>query len=656
MKLLKLLPLCITIAYALVYKEKNIISNDIEGFTPTTTTNEPTRLSKRAKTTNFEFIKNYTIFMEGDKTWNEDWVTQNWGDIDESDKVVNGVIKIYLKNDAAFSLINTNLESQYGEINFDYKLESSDGQPSRLNFISFYENDYINQGNWEYEGNGKYEHKTQIIKDWSKNTFIPRIQRFAWQNWGNTNEFTLYLKNIIYTDMKVIVMKYDDPVPILNTDKCTIHSGWKDISKDTSKTKFNLKNGVCEMTINPSYDNPTIFKLDEPLFKGGKLEITLKSTSSNSIFTWYAINSEDSSVKQLENSSIYVDKTYVEYNNEEFESDKLFDSLKISPIEGEITFYITKLVFYPISDETSESYQTTHIDEPDVILDENGLHWQENSWSSTCNFQSLSSAMVCTFQGSWGAFSFSTQNYYNAGTLYINMKVSNPERQIQIQTHHPNGSYVNIHTFKATDEYLDYYISVPNNEQYATNRFAIQEASQQENTYYIRKIIYYPPYIDISNGTTSPKTTTKSKTTTKTKTKTKTVSPQEPTLPPKTNEEEYQDNGYNGCPENTKITYAENTKIYGLVDNQWCAILEKNIKTCWSSLYGFKCCSKDAEINGAWGTEVDGSKCGNTASGTCWSKELGYDCCSISESDEGVVLVDEFGAWGVKNNKWCGIK
>jgi len=133
--------------------------------------------------------------------------------------------------------------------------------------------------------------------------------------------------------------------------------------------------------------------------------------------------------------------------------------------------------------------------------------------------------MECSFegkQGLWPGFAFKTENAYNAGTLLINMKVLNPDQNINILSFDTGENYHNIHTFKATTEYADYPIAVPSFEEFATYKYAIQEASQQDNTYYIRKIVYYPPYISLTE-TTEATTTKKKTTTTKTKTKTATA-------------------------------------------------------------------------------------------------------------------------------------
>jgi len=157
--------------------------------------------------------------------------------------------------------------------------------------------------------------------------------------------------------------------------------------------------------------------------------------------------------------------------------------------------------------EDELQYEVTKIDKPDVILDSNGLHWTENSWGNTiCEFKSISSAMECTFEGqqnSYPYFGFKTENSYNGGTLLINMKVLNPDLNINILSIDTAENYNIIYTFKATTEYTDYPIQIPSFKKYATYKYAIQEVSQQNNTYYIRKIVYYPPYIPLTENKSS---------------------------------------------------------------------------------------------------------------------------------------------------------
>jgi len=147
-------------------------------------------------------------------------------------------------------------------------------------------------------------------------------------------------------------------------------------------------------------------------------------------------------------------------------------------------------------------YKLTDIDEPDVILDETGLHWELANWGSECLFDKNEKAMICKITEQWGAFSFQTKNYYNEGTLYVNMKVSKPEDHLNIHCQNrPINPYYNIfvHDISMSNEYKDYYFTIPNYIEFdgaPFQKLAIQEASNEENseynTFYIKKIVYYP--------------------------------------------------------------------------------------------------------------------------------------------------------------------
>jgi len=520
MKLIGFAPLLLAIANGYVIrKDKNGIVIDIDGNpTPTTTdTTEPTKVEhyKRARTTIYHDYQNLTIFEEGWIEWDQDWFESSWS-VPEGEKVIDGVIKVDLPNNAGFSLQSKTLQSQYGYISFDYKLSENDGQ-TYLNFISFDDGDYVNQIKDLYDVSD-YKHIDQEIKNHSKGTFISSIKRFAWQNYGNEKELiTLYLKNIYYRDIKVEIKKYDRAIPVIDGENCAISSKWKDVSPTPNRTSFEMVDGQCVLKIIASEEEPAIFELDRK-FTGGKLEIVAKSEIDDVLFQWYAINTEDPSFEEMEINSYSMNTTYTPRVNEDFETEYEFNAIKIVTVANEITYNFIKFDFYPITvDENIPLYDVTKIDEPDVILDSNGLRWKDASWGSTsCEFQSISSAMECSFegkQGSWPGFAFQTDNRYDSGYLLVNMKVLNPDQNINILSFDTAENYHNIHSFKATTEYADYPIPIPSFELYPTYKYAIQEASQQDNTYYIRSIVYYPPYIPLP-GKDSATTTKKTKTTT----------------------------------------------------------------------------------------------------------------------------------------------
>eukprot|EP00833_Pecoramyces_ruminatium_P018461 jgi/Orpsp1_1/1192493/evm.model.d7180000093762.1 len=306
MKLLIYLSLLINIVNSRVVqntgKEQN--NESIEYLIPSSTFEEPTktRLQKRAKTTEYIFKKNITIFEEGMKSWDSDWVDLSWTVSDEN-KIVNGVIQVNLVDNAAFSLQSKTLESKYGIITFDYKLSTD---KANLNFISFDENDYVVQGNYPYDGSGNYITMEQPIKNHGKNEFIDCIKRFAWQNYGNEMEFTLYLRRIIYTDIDYSIKKYDRAVSVIDDENCQLSKYWIDISETDDRTSFEIVDGKCVMKIKSSIKNPAIYELKNRKFYGGKFEIKVKSDDKNALLTWYSLNSNDSDVDEQENDTYPV--------------------------------------------------------------------------------------------------------------------------------------------------------------------------------------------------------------------------------------------------------------------------------------------------------------------------------------------------------------
>ncbi|OUM60650.1 hypothetical protein PIROE2DRAFT_69704 [Piromyces sp. E2] len=534
MKLIAFTTLLLAVANAMVIRrDKNgIIIEDDPNLLPTPTKKDPTKVEhyKRAKTTEYTDFQNITIFQEGWTEWDQDWFESSWT-VPEGDKIFDGVIKVDLSNNAGFSLQSKTLQSQFGYLSFDYKLSVTDGQ-TYLNFISFDDGDYVNQGKYLYV-DSDYTHITQKIMNHNKGTFISSIKRFAWQNYGNEKDFTLYLKNIVYRDVKVDIKKYDKAIPIIDDENCAISSKWKDVSESNNRTSFKMVGGQCVMEITTSLEDPAIYELDRK-FSGGKLEIVVKSKVDGAILTWIALNTEDEDTDEVENSSYSMTNEYQPFINEDFEyPNEEYNALKLISVEGETTFQVIKFDFYPITvDDNIPNFDTTKLEEPDVILDSAGFHepeWVDSSWGSTsCEFQEISSAMVCSFeskQGGWPAFAFRTENRYDAGTLLINMKVLNPDQNIQILAYDSAENYHNIYSFKATTEYADYPIAVPHFNDYPTYKFAIQEASQQDNTYYIRSIVYYPPYIPLPGTET---TTIKNKTNTAASTTTNSEPTEEP--------------------------------------------------------------------------------------------------------------------------------
>jgi len=79
---------------------------------------------------------------------------------------------------------------------------------------------------------------------------------------------------------------------------------------------------------------------------------------------------------------------------------------------------------------------------------------------------------------------------------------------------------------------------------------------------------------------------------------------------------------------------------------------------CWSSKYGYKCCSPGSKVamsdsKGQWGIE-DGDWCGlvENVPNTCWAEKFGYKCCSDNIKK---IKSQTDGLWGVEDNHWCGL-
>ena len=89
---------------------------------------------------------------------------------------------------------------------------------------------------------------------------------------------------------------------MIDEENCGLYSNWKDISETQDRTSFEMINGQCVMKITSSLEKPAIYQFNKR-FYGGKFEIVVKSETIGSILTWYALNSMDSDVEEMENSS-----------------------------------------------------------------------------------------------------------------------------------------------------------------------------------------------------------------------------------------------------------------------------------------------------------------------------------------------------------------
>jgi len=656
MKLLLFISFIISIVDAM------FISKDKKGFhnkehrkltiatTPTSTEATSVELNKRAKTTTYYEKQEYVIFKEGMSSWDEDWEDSSWSISKDVKKVVNGIIQVSLENGSGFALTSKTMDSKYGELYIEYKYSEPNANLNVLTYVGDDPNSYVGLGSFKYSGKD-FDSLTIYVK--KKDEFISSIKRFAFQNYGNNKECTLYIKKLVYKDIGYIVEKYEDAIPIIDQNKCKLSSRWENISPNKNIISFirNKSNNQCIMKLSMKNNDELLLKLVKIKFYGGKFLINIKG-KKGSLFSWGAIDSEsDNNDQFFEKDNLRLNETYMEFINDNFEDkDYEYDTLKfIASGSNELLEYeIQDIKFYPIVvNGKIQLYETTHLDEPEVILDEDGLHWEESSWGSTkCNFESV---MICSFEGilnGWPGFGFTKKDIqFDSGTLVIVMKVLNPNKNINIICFDINNKNYDVKTITdATTDYKEYQIKLLHFEDVPTVRYAIQEASQSANTYYIKNIIYYPEYIPVPKDNAVP-----SKTKTNTKTPTSTV------IIPTDENEIYKQKGYEICSTNTKVIYSDGYHNFGLEDNKWCAILSKNIE-CWSNLQGFKCCSKNASIedDGVWGKEEDGSKCGVNNLNVCWSEKIGYKCCDKENTK--IILIDEYGIWGSTNDdQWCGI-
>jgi len=624
-----------------------VVNSMVVDKAPTLTSNEPTKINKykRAKSTSFIDGESYIVFDKTMETLNEDWVSDGWNLKEDAVKIIDGTIQVDMPAGAGFAISSRSLDSQYGELTFEYKLSVTDST-TKLNLLT-YEGDnpdkYIYLQTYLYSGED-YDTVKIPIKNYQKNEYISSIKRFAFQNYDNNKDYKLYLRKIVYKDIKIEVEKYEAPISIIDTKECKLSPYWEDISENPNIFTFEMVDNECIIKIDTVMDEGVSFKFKSGKFYGGKFEMVTKSENNGSLIYWSASNSDDPDTFK-EGKSYQLTTSYNTYVDNELEDvDSEYDTINISTFSDKLECSISKLTFAPILvDCEIQLYETTHIDEPDVILSDGELLWDPKIWGSTkCEREEVNGYMECSFEGkpsSWPGFGFQTNNSYDKGTLVVEMKVLNPNQSVNIICFDTDNVNHNVETFLAKTEFDIYKFKLLHFDELATNAYAIQEASQQDNTYYIKNIVYYPDYIEIPSSPIP----------TRTKTNTKT-----PTDPPKTEEEIYNEKGYNSCTLGTKVSFTDVNGIWGIENDKWCAILSKNLETCWSILYGYKCCTESATVNegSAWGNEEDGTKCG--IQNACWAEELGYECCS--RKDTNIIFIDENGLWGAtKDNKWCGI-
>ncbi len=105
---------------------------------------------------------------------------------------------------------------------------------------------------------------------------------------------------------------------------------------------------------------------------------------------------------------------YETYSSNDYDVNKMYNAIKIIPTDdGERKFEISNFVINVIKTPSMKpNYDVAVLTKPEVILDENGLHWSQNNIGSTvCDFKSDNNEMQCTLEGAWSAFSFQKTTY-----------------------------------------------------------------------------------------------------------------------------------------------------------------------------------------------------------------------------------------------------
>jgi len=478
------------------------------------TTQKPSKIKstrvkqKRAKETTYEDKKEYVIFQQGMDAWDEDWKETSWS-VPEANIIVDGDIQVTLDEIAGFALSSETLESNYGILSFEYKLSEKDEKINVLTYNDIDPDNYVFLGFYTYSGDD-YDSVEIPVKN--REEFIPSIKRFAFQNYGNGKQITLYIRKIVYKDIAYTVEKFEKPISIIDEENgdCKLSSLWENISPKKDILSFEEIENQCIMKLKMSAKDELLLKLKYNQFYGGKFVINIKGKEVSSL-SWGAINSKDEDNGTFNKKGNYaIETTYKEFMNDDFEDeDSEYDTLKFITPSEEIEWFIQKIQFYPITTNGKFlKYETTQLTEPIVILDDEGLHWNEKSWECNYNFDTDNKCMVCSFEGHDGSipgFGFTSDNLLDSGTLVIVMKVTDPPKNINILSYDTNDVYYNVATFTATTDYEEYRIPLLHLEDKPTNAYVIREVTYSTTTYYIKSIIYYPDYISLPEGSAVPK-------------------------------------------------------------------------------------------------------------------------------------------------------
>jgi len=303
---------------------------------------------------------------------------------------------------------------------------------------------------------------------------------------------------------------------------------WKEASWGDTFCNFNSINSEMECSLSGSWP---AFSFINPALKingGGTLAIIMRAQYSykpTQIQVYYTDGSYIGTTMFFANERYQTFRIYIEPNKNKSINRFAIQEASLTGNQNGNTYYIKKVVFIPdgieftddyvelidkdelevtepVDINEEENYEITYLDKQEIILDKNGLSWTEdNSNNTSCNFNSSNSEMTCTVDvDELSYFGFKKDTYkLNGGTLIINMKDLDPNKSIRIKIYYIDGNYLNIDVFEADTNYKYYIFNIPSYHSLPFYKFAIQDDSQEGNTFYIKEIIYYPKNIEVPN-------------------------------------------------------------------------------------------------------------------------------------------------------------
>ncbi|OUM58244.1 hypothetical protein PIROE2DRAFT_16535 [Piromyces sp. E2] len=135
---------------------------------------------------------------------------------------------------------------------------------------------------------------------------------------------------------------------------------------------------------------------------------------------------------------------------------------------------------------------------PYILHDEKGIR-KSGGYAGDITYKFEEGISIYEIKGGTGSKNdiiFSSDDYYfYGGNLVIIMKVSNSDSNLEISSYTTDIKYHTIKNFTATTNYQKYVFDIPLFENYATNEFSIHDRSNQDNTLYIKSVIYYPRHV-----------------------------------------------------------------------------------------------------------------------------------------------------------------